>query len=410
MNYTCLKQKLNKYILTCVILAVSYPGGANQSINDYLLKPTGKYGAAFKDIHWINNNACPDPHFSKKNQENFSSDNKKYCHELMVRMYYPTSIRQGTETSYYQPLIATEQNRLKSIPTVKLKDIEQLSQLKSHTIENASIVKKKSFPVVLLISGLGGHSQFYENLITQLVSEGYIVLGINSLFISGDIVLPNNKVVSSIGPENWDVVTKQTLPLLEHDISFVYKKIHEIRHGEVFRAMDLKHIGAIGHSVGGRAMANVAKRHKKWFQALITLDMEVHMGSYNPQNSMMPTMHIIAADWRKSFNWFPLKYSLNKNSYLVTLSPNPKNSHYSYHMNFTDLSTLQYLPAYRSFFAHNRNIGKYLGTGNGVEITKALNLYIEGFFNAFLKNKKIPFKNCKVLTNNTYMQCGPGIF
>lgn len=224
MNYTCLKQMLSRYMLTCVFLAVNYPGSANQPLTDYLLRPSGKYGVAFKDIHWINNTICPDPYFSKKNQKNFSSENKKYCHELMVRIYYPTSIKKGPETPYYQPIIATEQNTLKSIPTVKMKDIEQLSQIKSYTIENAPIVKKKSFPVVLLISGLGGQSQLYENLITQLVSEGYIVLGINSVFINGDIALPNSKVISPKFVDSWDEVSKTIFPVLESDISFVYKK------------------------------------------------------------------------------------------------------------------------------------------------------------------------------------------
>ncbi|HAT2116453.1 TPA: hypothetical protein I8025_000240 [Legionella pneumophila] len=485
-------------MLTCVFLAVNYPGSANQPLTDYLLRPSGKYGVAFKDIHWINNTICPDPYFSKKNQKNFSSENKKYCHELMVRIYYPTSIKKGPETPYYQPIIATEQNTLKSIPTVKMKDIEQLSQIKSYTIENAPIVKKKSFPVVLLISGLGGQSQLYENLITQLVSEGYIVLGINSVFINGDIALPNSKVISPKFVDSWDEVSKTIFPVLESDISFVYKKIHHISATDVFRAMDLNHIGGIGHSFGGRALANVANRHTQWFQALITLDMEVHMGSFKPKNTLPPTMHIISAYWRSMFEWQNLNYRLNQNGYLVTLSPNLKNIHYSYHMNFTDLSTLHYLPAYQAFIAYNhfrlskgedliiknkeetvselkvsrplyliikkshswhifyyepgkqaveisleriaglktaldrlpqtplnaselipikkmihgyhQNFGNYLGTGNGVEITKALNLYIEGFFNASLKNEKNPFKKCIVLTNNTYMQCGPGIF
>ena len=117
--------------------------------------------------------------------------------------------------------------------------------------------------------------------------------------------------------------------------------------------MDLNHIGGIGHSFGGRALANVANRHTQWFQALITLDMEVHMGSFKPKNTLPPAMHVISAYWRSMFDWQNLKYWLNQNGYLVTLAPNLKNIHYSYHMNFTDLSTLHYLPAYQAFIAYN---------------------------------------------------------
>lgn len=254
---------------------------ASQPITDYLLKPTGQYNVAFKEIHWVNNTICPDPNFSKANQKNFSSGNKKYCHELMIRVYYPTTLNINAGTSYYRPLVSIEQNILKTIPLMKEEDVEQLGQLKSHTIENAPVVRKKQFPVVLFSSGLGGQTQLYENTITQLVSHGYIVVGINSVFINGDILLPNNTVASTIEPQNWDVVSKTILPVLEQDISFVYKKIHDPAQDPLFKSMDLKHIGALGHSFGGRAIANVASQNRGWFQSLLTLDMEVHMGSYN---------------------------------------------------------------------------------------------------------------------------------
>ena len=81
-------------------------------------------------------------------------------------------------------------------------------------------------------------------------------------------------------------------------------------------------------------------------------------------------------------------------------------------MNFTDLSTLQYMPAYRTFLAHSRQYppGNYLGKGNGLKITNAFDLYLENFFNAFLKGKRNPFKRCIPITNNTFLECGPGIF
>ena len=43
--------------------------GSNDNLNQkYLHKPTGEYGVAFKDFHWINNNICPDPMFNGKNK------------------------------------------------------------------------------------------------------------------------------------------------------------------------------------------------------------------------------------------------------------------------------------------------------------------------------------------------------
>ncbi|HIF0233126.1 TPA: hypothetical protein ACXYK5_003073 [Legionella pneumophila] len=107
----------------------------------------------------------------------FSTNNKKRCHELMVRIYYPTRFKTDDGSAYYQPLIRSEQEMLSKIPVVKLENINKLYEIKSHTVESAPVISKK-FPVVLFMSGLGGIAQMYENLITELVSHGYVVIGI----------------------------------------------------------------------------------------------------------------------------------------------------------------------------------------------------------------------------------------
>ncbi|KTD60909.1 isoform II [Legionella santicrucis] len=232
---------LKKYFLYGILL--SHTVLAAQPITDYLLKPSGRYGVSFKDLHWVNSNVCPDPNFSKRNKNDFSSGNKKYCHELMVRIYYPITSKNYNGAPYYRPLIKTEQDILKTKFGVKTKDIETLSGLKSHTIENTPIIKNTKFPVLLFISGLGGVAQLYENMITELVSHGYIIVGINSVFINGDIILPNNRIVSMVDPQSWDIVTQKTIPILEQDIAFIYKQIHKATQDVVFKSMDLKHNG-----------------------------------------------------------------------------------------------------------------------------------------------------------------------
>ncbi|MBN9226690.1 MULTISPECIES: hypothetical protein [Legionella] len=113
-----------KYFLYSILF--SYTVMAGQPLTDYLLKPTGKYGVSFKDLHWVNNTICPDPNFSKRQEKDFSSDNTKHCHELMVRIYYPVSLKDYSGVPYYRPTINTEQNILKTKPGVKSEDIGSL--------------------------------------------------------------------------------------------------------------------------------------------------------------------------------------------------------------------------------------------------------------------------------------------
>lgn len=489
---------MTKLILSCLSLACitfcQITMADHLSIN-VLLRPSGQYGVAFEDLHWLNTNICPDLQFSEKNENDFSPDNKRHCHELMLRVYYPTSINSDDASLYYRPTIEVEKSTLKSVPDMKSTSIDQLSQLKSHTIKNAPPVKNKKFPVVLFSPGFGVQTQLYENIITELASHGFIVIGINSVFIDGDIELPDGHIVRTILHNRSEAANKIT-PILEQDIAFVYKKIQANMQNKVFKSMDLNQIGALGHSIGGRAIANVVNQHKDWFQALITLD----MASYKANDSLMqfktPYMHIISAYWKSYFNW-PLHYRLGKNGYLVTLSPSAKDQHYSYHLNYTDFSTLQYLPAYqasmtfeqsklaagedviiqknlpkenqmnkinrpcyvivkpqntwRMFYyepgkknneidiqmvsglhaalndlplikqitlsdtskirnivdAYHQQYGNYLGKGNGIEITKAIDAYVIDFFSRFLKNtSSISLEKCQRITKNTCIVCG----
>ena len=76
----------------------------------------------------------------------------------------------------------------------------------------------------------------------------------------------------------------------------------------------------------------------------------------------------------------------------------------------TPLKVSELIPIKKTIHAYHQRFGNYLGTGNGMEITKALNLYLVAFFNTYLKDEKNPFKSCVPLMSNTYIECGPGIF
>ncbi len=60
-----------------------------------LAKPTGNYGVGFQDFYWINDQVCPDPFYNSDTAKYFRADNPTHCHELMVRVYYPTDSKQA---------------------------------------------------------------------------------------------------------------------------------------------------------------------------------------------------------------------------------------------------------------------------------------------------------------------------
>jgi hypothetical protein len=331
------------------------------SIDNYLAKPTGHYGVGFEDFYWINQNVCPDPFFNGKNQSDFSPANKNHCHETLVRVYYP-AIAQDKQTSSYQPIKSQEQEILIKIPNVPKEQIEQFRQIKSFSIKKSEIVKGKKFPILLFSPGLGYPAQIYENIITELVSHGYIVIGINTPFISF-AELPNGHIVkveeikSPISKEN----EHKFVDLPAQDLKYVFKKIHTLNNSNLlFSAMDLSHIGLFGHSIGGRATEDIAQSHPPLFQALVTLDGDAQASQKRfsiPFMDMMSAKIMLHEKGELNF-----RLELGNNSYLVVLSPNDQDSEYSYHMNFSDLSTLQYLPIYQTYktylMQHKQSVNK----------------------------------------------------
>lgn len=112
---------------------------------------------------------------------------------------------------------------------------------------------------------------------------------------------------------------------------------------------------------------------------------------------------------RKSESSIPIVFDLRNKGFLVGISPSEQNHDFSYHMNFTDYSTLQYLPAEQIALAYSKQqkMKPILGIGNGWEITNSINIYLLQFFNTYLKGVMNPaFKNCDPLAKNTFIKCG----
>lgn len=264
--------------------------------------------------------------------------------------------------------------------------------------------------------GLGCPAQMYENFIEELVSHGYIVIGINSLFISGDIALPNARIVKYNHKYDDDTgkFDNELMQITSSDFSLLFEQIHEMHDlNPIFKAMDLNNIGALGHSIGGNVVANVTHVHTNWFRAAATLDIGYDLSGDSLKSFVIPFIHLISSKMKDRVPT-PI-FEMAKTGYVAGISPDENNRSYSYHMNFTDQSTLQFLPAYQTLMwwltitGQEKNIP--VGKGNGWEITHSINTYLVQFFNTFIKNELNPaFSNCSKLSSDTFIKCGPAIY
>ncbi len=342
-----LKFKIFFFVFLATIFCNCSANTAESKTKHYLLKPSGEYCVSFEDIHLLNTTLCPDPNFNGKNDADFSSGNKVHCHEIMVRIYYPTR-ELNQKAPYNSPFIKQLQDNIKNSKDGSINLQQSLNEIYSNTSEKKSAIDNKAFPIIFFSPGLGCSVQTYENIITELVSHGYIVAGVNTPFLSGSIELPNHYIVKPVIPRSTDEIEKSFINIQSKDLEFCINNIKNWKHLRAYKNMDFIHVGAFGHSIGGRIVANLTHSQSNKLQAAAAMDTAIDPSGDSLRGFAIPFMHEIAAN-KLSISSSPLSFVLNQNGFLVHISPSPNDKNYSYHMNFSDFSTLQYQPAVKVF-------------------------------------------------------------
>lgn len=349
-----MKSKIIIFIFYTLLASVGFSTNQkeiNQSHMSYLKKPTGSYSVGFEDFYWVNQKNCPDVNFNGKNEDDFTPNNIKHCREIVTRIYYPTASKEQY-SAYYPPIVKSIVQQIQEqIPNTPQDELELFKHLKSYSIQKAKIIKNQQFPVLFFIPGAGWPAEIYENSITELVSNGYIVIGISSPFINL-VELSNGHVID---PEKLQKSPKEIdrASLQKDDIIFSYDLIHNQHNlNDIFSGMDLKHIGIFGHSLGGRVLADLLHELPTWFQAGATLDIGWDETNNSRNKFTFPFMHEICANRKLVSPVLPVTFELGNNNYLVVIAPNEQDHTYSYHANFADYSTLQYIPAFDTFLMY----------------------------------------------------------
>lgn len=337
-------------LVVSALLLMSQMANATDTTS-FLSKPTGKYSVGYQDFFVINPTLCPDKFYQKGvNESSFAND--KYCHEMVIRAYYPSTQKINSGDKYYQPYLSelnkyyATRNRLTE-SEMNLLDSNLVIQ--TYTQQNLSPVKNKHFPTILFLSGSGQSSSTYSNLISNLVSHGYIVIGIDSVFANGPLQLANGNIVSWLESYN-DNGRLENLA----DLEFVNDNLQKIfAKSNLKNIIDYKNIGLLGHSMGAMNLVDYLREHNNPnIKATILMDpgnmLSYHVSQehkiYIIETPKMPMFLLWSANFKLNMNE---SMALNKSDYEVILSPNlASESNFTNHENFSDYSTLQYHPAF----------------------------------------------------------------
>lgn len=379
-------------LITLIISSFIFAGFLKAKVrdngSDYLYKPTGIYNVGYTDYLLVNDKACPNVYYNKDNKDMFSLNNPKYCNEIALAVYYPTK---ETGSSNYHGIDSVIRDIKSFNKDVLDDDIKQIKEIKSHIGIKTSVVDQQ-FPVIFFSPGYGLSTQEYENIITEIVSHGYIIVGINSQFINGDITF-NNVTVPVIEPKTKDD-KKNLFNNSRKDLSYIYNLLSSDKLSDsILNKISFEKVGLLGHSLGAAVIAHFADDNKIAAIAALDLTVDLLYGNECHLNLKTPFMHMFSSQMYQQGNKeheFPYLCKANKTmpykkTVVIEATADPL---YSMHMNFCDYSTLQYAPPIMKTLNELKKNpeANFLGNGDGRQITQEINKDLVSFFNKYLLN------------------------
>lgn len=224
-----------------------------------LPKPTGQFKVGTQTFHLVDSNR----------EESFGegSDGKR---ELMVQVWYPAQAGSGKYAPFIpNPRILRYMAANYGLPGFIFQHLKYVS---SHSYSEAEVASTQtSFPLILANPGFGSSRFLHTSQAENLASHGYIVAVIDHTYNTFATEFPDGRITTSttndlFSPDhdyrtengNRDKLGK----VLTDDVTFALDQFERIQSGHIPSRLkgriDLGHVGAFGHSIGGATAFDAA--------------------------------------------------------------------------------------------------------------------------------------------------------
>lgn len=266
LNGTSIKRKtINICLIVMTFAFIFLMSGCNQDettpkekpIQFTLPKPTGSYNVGMTEIHLVDKDR-EDPWVKNQNRE------------LMISIWYPAQKGyKGTPAPYMQPKAADLFGQKIALYVGQKQDRIDWANFRTNAWLDAPIENNIGpLPVVLYSPGFGLPRTASTALVTELASQGYIVVTVDHTYETAAVEFPNSRVEVETLPEDSKERLKKAFEVRVHDIRFVLDQLTAYKDGENSDApnrdlptglnniLDLTKIGIFGHSAGGYTAAS----------------------------------------------------------------------------------------------------------------------------------------------------------
>jgi predicted dienelactone hydrolase len=174
--------------------------------------------------------------------------------ELMIQVWYPALPSHAPRAAYRRLVETTGRSTYQAV-------------LKTHARWNARFAPGAS-PMLLLNPSSNGRRTYYMYLVEDLVSHGYIVVGIDHTGNSGPTAFPDGHISQPIADPAWNFTTLNFDQIMAYgtrlqevqvnDDRFVLDQLQSWNQDSAspfYHHIDMDRVGALGHSLGGSVAA-----------------------------------------------------------------------------------------------------------------------------------------------------------
>lgn len=362
--------------------------------------PSGPYKIGTLTYHWVD----------VDRPEIFTIDPNSR-RELMVQIWYPANKESSSPNAPYiqdSDIVATALARLHNFPDFTLKHLKYVT---TNAVLSAPIADEKpNYPVLIFLEGLTGYRQMNTFQVEELVSHGYIVVGIDQPGAAASVVFPDGHQIAglsvtnvmqplihqSLSPAeiapllNGQAMPEGIIPYFAQDVSFSLDQLASINtvdpQGILTGKLDLQRVGAFGMSLGGMVGAEACLKDPRIKACLIedvaiTADV-VQKGLHQPSMFITRPAATMRLEREKSGGWTEKDIEQTQTTMRAVYNSLPGDGYFvqvpgMFHIDLTDVTYIS--PIFPT-----------IGFSGPIGIQRAhdiINSYSLAFFDQHLKNR-----------------------
>lgn len=368
-------------------------------------KPTGTYAIGTLTYHWV------DP-----SRPEFFTTDPNDPRELLAQVWYPAKNEPTAPRALYiqdADAVTPAIGRLLHLPGFVFSHLQFVT---TNAVTAAPIADDQSnFPVLIYLSGIDGFRSVSTFQIEELVSHGYIIVGLDQPGIAPSVRFPDGHqvagwsrdqiiplIMQSVEPQPkaptiyGKALPDGIIPYFAQDASFTLDQLTQLNQNDpnhiLTGRLDLEHVGAFGISLGGMDAAEACWKDPRLKACLI---MDVYIPAEVVKTVLkQPSMFItrdadtMRLEHKANGTWSDHDIALTLTTMRAVYESLPGDGYFveipgMFHVNFTDLA---YWSPVMSQLGQTGPINAQLGYD-------IVNAYSVAFFDKELKGQPSPLLN-----------------